>query len=152
MLKKISVLVLLLVLSLSLQVAADNTRIGTSVTIIEPNQELETKRAVSFESEFADININADQSIMEIKNAGETVISSNLPWEIYAEVPEFSGAEVYVKSNLSQSWVRVEDNQPVLTNRSLDRANLSWDIKVIADSGVKVKPFEVAFKIDWPKN
>jgi hypothetical protein len=152
MLKKISVIVLFLVLSLSLQVAADSARVGTSVTIIEPTQELETRRAVSFESEFANTNIDADQNVMEIENAGETVISSNLPWEIYAEVPEFSGAEVYVRSNLSQNWVKVEENQPVLTNRSLDRANLSWDIKVVADAGVEVKPFEVAFKIDWPKN
>lgn len=152
MFKKISVIVLLLVLSLSVQVAADSARIGTSVTIIEPAQELETKRAVSFESEFANKNIDADQNVMEIENAGETVISSNLPWEIYAEIPEISGAEVYVKSNLSQNWVRVEGNQAVLTNRTLDRANLSWDIKVVAAAGVEVKPFEVNFKIDWPKN
>lgn len=152
MFKKISVIVFLLILSLSLQVAADSARIGTSVTIIEPVQKLETRRAISFESDLANTDINADQSIMEIENAGETVISSNLPWEIYAEVPKLSGAEVYVKSNLSQNWVKVEENKPVLKNRSLDRANLAWDIKVVADTGVKIKPFELAFKIAWPRN
>lgn len=152
MFKKISVIVLLLVLSLSLQVAADSARVGISVSIIEPTQNLETSRAVSFESEFAKKDVNTDEIVMEIDDAGHTVISSNLPWEIYADVPELIGAEVYVKSNLNNNWVKVNQNRPVLINNTLDRANLSWDIKVVADAGVEVKPFDVDFKIDWQRN
>lgn len=152
MFKKISVIVLLLVLSLSLQVAADSASVGISVSIIEPTQNLETSRAVSFESEFAKKDVNTDEIVMEIDDAGHTVISSNLPWEIYADVPELIGAEVYVKSNLNNNWVKVNQNRPVLINNTLDRANLSWDIKVVADAGVEVKPFDVDFKIDWQRN
>lgn len=152
MFKKISLIVLLLVLSLSLQVAADSARIGTAVTIIEPAQELETRRAVNFEGEFAERNTNTDQVIMEIADAGSTVISSNLPWEIYADVPELAGVEVYLKSSMNDNWVKVNQNRPVLANNTLDRASLSWDIKVVADAGVEVKPFDVNFKLDWPKN
>lgn len=152
MFKKITVIVLLLVLSLSLQVAADSARVGVFVSIIEPTQELETGRAVSFESEFADKNINADQVVMEVNDAGSTFISSNLPWKIYADVPELNGAEVYVKSNLNNDWVKVVQNRPVLLNNTLDRANLNWDIKVVADAGVEVKAFDVNFKLDWQKN
>ncbi|SIQ43040.1 hypothetical protein [Halanaerobium kushneri] len=152
MLKKISLIVLFLVLSLSLQVAADSARVGMSVTIIEPTQKLETRRAVNFESEFANKNIDADQKVMKIEAAGETVISSNLPWEIYAETPELNGVDVYVRNNLNKNWVKVSQSRPVLTNRTLDRANLTWDVKVVAAVDKEVKPFAVDFKIDWPKN
>ncbi|RCW60858.1 hypothetical protein [Halanaerobium sp. ST460_2HS_T2] len=152
MLKKISLIVLFLVLSLSLQVAADSARVGMSVTIIEPTQKLETRRAVNFESEFANKNIDADQKVMKIEAAGETVISSNLPWEIYAETPELNGVDVYVRNNLNKNWVKVSQSRPVLTNRTLDRANLTWDVKVVAAADKEVKPFAVDFKIDWPKN
>jgi len=79
-------------------------------------------------------------------------ISSNLPWQLNANIPELQGVEIYLKSNLNKKWVKLNSrNQVVLTHQRLDKANLSWDVKVVADSNIKIQPFKINFNLDWQK-
>ena len=150
-------IIFLLIFAFGIQVAeadSDTANVRVSVSIIEPDQDLNYSQPLSFEYNDEKTYKSSENNKITIEyiNAGCTVINSNLPWEIYADVPELRGAEVYIKSDMNNKWVKVDQNRPVLVNNTIDRANLSWDIKVVADAGVEVKPFDVNFKLDWQKN
>jgi len=145
-------LITLMLLMLSTQVVNGNSRTNIEVgaTIIEPEQELFISKPITFKAQKIKNTIGSNNKI--ISEAGKMTISSNLPWQLNANIPELQGVEIYLKSNLNKKWVKLNSrNQVVLTHQRLDKANLSWDVKVVADSNIKIQPFKINFNLDWQK-
>jgi len=141
-----------MLLMLSTQVVNGNSRTNIEVgaTIIEPEQELFISKPITFKAQKIKNTIGSNNKI--ISEAGKMTISSNLPWQLNANIPELQGVEIYLKSNLNKKWVKLNSrNQVVLTHQRLDKANLSWDVKVVADSNIKIQPFKINFNLDWQK-
>ena len=145
-------LIALMLLMLSTQVVNGNsqTNIRIGATIIEPEQELFISKPITFKAQKIKNIIGSNNKT--ISEAGKMTISSNLPWQLNANIPELQGVDVYLKSNLNRKWIKLNSrDQVVLTHQRLDKANLSWDVKIVADRNIKIQPFKINFDLDWQK-
>lgn len=141
-----------MLLMLSTQVVNGNsqTNIRIGATIIEPEQELFISKPITFKAQKIKNIIGSNNKT--ISEAGKMTISSNLPWQLNANIPELQGVDVYLKSNLNRKWIKLNSrDQVVLTHQRLDKANLSWDVKIVADRNIKIQPFKINFDLDWQK-
>ena len=150
-------IILLLIFAFGIQVAeadSDTANVRVSVSIIEPDQDLNYSQTLSFEynDEQTYTSLENDKFVKEYINAGCTVINSNLPWELYADVPEFEDADVYVKNDRDNEWVKIYRDRPVIDSFIKGQTILNWDIKVVTNDVSELRSFDVGFRLDWQKN
>ncbi|MBS3812060.1 MAG: hypothetical protein KGY44_09475 [Halanaerobiales bacterium] len=150
-------IIFLLIFAFGIQVAeadSDTANVRVSVSIIEPDQDLNYSQPLSFEYNDEKTYTSSENNKITIEyiNAGCTVINSNLPWEIYAEVPEFENADVYVKNDRDNEWVKVYRDRPVIDSFIKGQTTLNWDIKVVTNDVSELRSFDVEFRLDWQKN
>jgi len=146
-----------LIFAFGIQVAeadSDTANVRVSVSIIEPDQDLNYSQTLSFEynDEQTYTSLENDKFVKEYINAGCTVINSNLPWELYADVPEFEDADVYVKNDRDNEWVKIYRDRPVIDSFIKGQTILNWDIKVVTNDVSELRSFDVGFRLDWQKN
>jgi len=149
----IILLVALFVFCLNIQIVEgggqDSATFNITVTVLEaPFLELEYRDSNEFESSSAVVKENDNSLIMKIYEVGTTLISTNIPWKLFAEPVECGDEEIYIRISDENNigWIPVND-EPVLVSGATGEFELSWDIKVVKEGIDKDQPFELVYNL-----